>query len=567
MTDAIEKSAMRKVYMRLLPFALLSYVLAYVDRINVSFAGATMQKELGLTATAYGFALGAFFLGYYIFEVPSNVIMEKVGARRWIARIMITWGIFAGLMAFVYDVTSFSIVRFLLGLAEAGFFPGMLLYFTYWFPRKHHARIVSAFLVGLPVAVSIGSPISFGLLSLDGLFGLKGWQIMYIAEALPTVIVGLLTLLVLTDKPEQARFLTAEEKKWLSETLAAEARANPRVNHVDLGSLSRSRVTLLVIMYVGIMLASLAMLYYTPDITAWLKATFGNVPPVIVVLIPYLFGTLGLLVWARLADPELLRAILNGKVLLLAVNYFGIVTASLGLLYFIPQMIKDIANMPESQARWLAAVPYIAAAIGFLILLALPKREDESRSGLGWVALGIAVIGGLQAALIGMGWFNLRSVAWLTMVPYLCGAVGLIVWGRVSDAMHERRWNLLAACVLSTVGLVIAGYTAGTWMALVGMALATTGFYGSKGPFFAMPPQFMSGTALAAAFAWINCFGNLGGTVGPYYTGYMKDLTGNFAGGLYGLALLALVAALVCAFGLHLPQADARSRTSAQPAE
>src|ERR1700674_4113775 len=140
---AIEKSAIRKIYLRLLPFAVLSYILAYIDRINVSFAGLTMRGDLKLSATDFGFALGTFFLGYFIFEVPSNVIMEKVGARLWIARIMITWGLCAGLMALVYDTTSFSIVRFLLGVAEAGFFPGMLLYFTYWFPRKHHARIVS----------------------------------------------------------------------------------------------------------------------------------------------------------------------------------------------------------------------------------------------------------------------------------------------------------------------------------------------------------------------------------------------------------------------------------------
>src|SRR4029078_3670781 len=163
----------------------------------------------------FGFALGTFFLGYFIFEVPSNVIMEKVGARLWIARIMITWGIFAGAMAFVFDTTSFSIVRFLLGVAEAGFFPGMLLYFNYLVPRRHHARIVSGFLVGLPVAVALGAPISTGLLGLDGLFGLRGWQIMYVAEVIPTVVIGIAGFLVLTDGPEQATFLSRDERDWL----------------------------------------------------------------------------------------------------------------------------------------------------------------------------------------------------------------------------------------------------------------------------------------------------------------------------------------------------------------
>src|SRR6202047_357422 len=193
MDAALEASTMRKVYLRLLPFAVLCYILAYIDRINGSFAALTMRGDLGMSAADYGFAVGTFYWAYFLFEVPSNIIMEKVGARIWIARIMITWGIFAGAMAFVTDVTSFSIVRFLLGVAEAGFFPGMLLYFTYWFPRRHHARIVSGFLAGLPVAVAIGAPISTGLLGLDGLFGLKGWQIMYIAEAIPTIVIGFVT--------------------------------------------------------------------------------------------------------------------------------------------------------------------------------------------------------------------------------------------------------------------------------------------------------------------------------------------------------------------------------------
>src|SRR3978361_1086715 len=199
MDRTLERSTMRKVYLRLLPFAILSYVLAYIDRINVSFAGLTMRADLDMSAGTFGFAVGMFFWGYFIFEVPSNVILEKVGARLWIARIMITWGILAGLTATVTGTTSFGVVRFLLGVAEAGFFPGIVLYFTYWFPARHHARIVSGFLIGLPIAVAGGAPISTALLGLDGVFGLKGWQIMYLAEAVPTVIIGIVTLFVLTD--------------------------------------------------------------------------------------------------------------------------------------------------------------------------------------------------------------------------------------------------------------------------------------------------------------------------------------------------------------------------------
>ena len=435
MDRTLERSTMRKVYLRLLPFAILSYVLAYIDRINVSFAGLTMRGDLGLSAGDFGFAVGMFFWGYFIFEVPSNVILEKVGARIWIARIMITWGILAGLTAMVTGSTSFSIVRFLLGVAEAGFFPGIILYFTYWFPSHHHARIVSGFLVGLPFAVAIGSPISTALLGLDGLFGLKGWQVMYIAEAIPTVVIGFITFFVLTDRPEQAKFLTGEERNWLVTRIAAERRATEAVRKFTL--------------------------------------------------------------WQALYDP---------KVLLLALNYFGIVTASLGMLYFIPQMIKSLGN------------------------------------------------------------YSNMTVGWLTMIPYICGAIAMVVWGRISDRMNERRWNLFVGCVFATVGLVIAGMTMGTWWALVGMSIAAMGFYGSKGPFFAMPPMFLSGSGLAAGIAWINSIGNLGGFFGPWYVGVMKDLTGSYAGGLYGLALLGLVAAIVCALFLHIPNRIPSSALGA-PAE
>jgi ACS family tartrate transporter-like MFS transporter len=152
-----------------------------------------------------------------------------------------------------------------------------------------------------------------------------------------------------------------------------------------------------------------------------------------------------------------------------------------------------------------------------------------------------------------LGDYSNMTVGWLTMIPYTCGGIAMVVWGRISDRMNERRWNLLIACILSTGGLVMAGLTMGTWWSLVGMSLAAMGFYGSKGPFFAMPPMFLSGTALAAGFAWINSIGNLGGFFGPWWVGLMKDWTGSFAGGLYGLALLSLVSAVVCALFLHIP--------------
>jgi ACS family tartrate transporter-like MFS transporter len=430
MDALLEKSAMRKIYLRLLPFAFITYSLCYIDRINATFAALQMRGDLNMSATAYGFAVGTFYWGYFIFEVPSNLIMEKVGARLWIARIMITWGILAALAALSTGSTSFAIFRFLLGVAEAGFFPGMVLYFTYWFPAHHHARIVSGILAGFVVAIAGGAPISTALLSLDGMFNLRGWQIMYIAEGIPTVIAGFATLFIMIDKPEQAKFLTAEEKAWLTAKLASERQAKEAVR------------------------------------------TFG--------------------LW---------ESMFNSKVLLLALNYFGIATASLGMLFFIPQIIKSI------------------------------------------------------------GVTNNMTVGWLTMLPYICGGISLVVWGRISDRMKERRWNLLAACIVSTAGLVIAGMTTGSWWALAGMSIAAIGFYGSKGPFWAMPPMFLTGTAAAASLAWINSIGNLGGFFGPWYVGVVKDLTGSFSGGLFGLALLGLIAATVAAFCLHIPDATKDAQT------
>jgi len=420
--DAVERSAIRKIYWRLLPIAIFTYLLAYIDRINVGFAALTMRGDLHMSATQFGFASGIFFWGYFIFEVPSNVIMEKVGARIWIARIMISWGVLAAATAFVTGTNSFAVLRFLLGVAEAGFLPGIILYFTYWLPGYHHARVVSGFLVGLPIAVALGSPISTALLSLDGWLGLRGWQHMYLFEGLPTVLIGFAVLFILTDRPAQAKFLTQPEKDWLSRTLESEKRAKE----------AKGRMSL----------------------------------------------------W---------QALVNFKVLMLALNYLGIVTASLGMLIFIPQIIKSL------------------------------------------------------------GVTSNMTVGWLTMIPYIAAGIVELIWGQVSDRMNERRWNLFTGCMLSAVGLVIAGLTMGTWWALFGMTIAACGFYGSKGPFWAMPGMFLTGPAAAAGIAWINSIGNLGGFFGPWYVGFMKDATGSYSGGLYGLALFGFVAAAITAMFLDIP--------------
>jgi ACS family tartrate transporter-like MFS transporter len=435
MARTLEQTTMRKVYWRLLPFAIVTYFLCYLDRINVGFAALTMNKDLGLDAATYGMAAGAFFWGYFLFEVPSNIILEKVGARLWIARIMVTWGLLSGATAFCTGPYSFLTVRFLLGLAEAGLFPGIVLFFTYWFPHWHRARIISAFMVALPAAVAVGSPLSTALLELNGLWGLAGWKWMFIAEATPTVVVGIFVLLYVTDRPAEARWLREEERAWLTSTLDHERRRIEAKRKVSL--------------------------------------------------------------WQSFWDP---------KVLLLSLNYFGIITASLGMLLFLPQIVKQL------------------------------------------------------------GLTNMQ-VGWVSMIPYIFGAISLVIWGWISDWMGERRWNLFWGCMLAAVGLAIAGMSVGTPWAVVGMSIAAMGLYGSKGPFWSMPSMILTGTAAASGIAWINSIGNLGGFFGPTIVGWVRDFTGSFAGGLYALAAFALMSAVVSALWLHIPRLAAPREMAGVPAE
>src|SRR4051812_23177001 len=225
MVRSVEQATMRKVYLRLLPLAMIVYFFCYLDRINVSFAALQMNADIGLTAAAYGLSSTAFYIGYCLFEVPSNVILDKVGARIWIARIMITWGLCSGATAFATGPISFLTIRFLLGLAEAGLFPGIILLFTYWFPEHHRARIVSSFTLALPVSVALGAPVSTAILGMDGFLGVAGWKWIYLMEAVPTVLVGFVVLFVLTDKPARASWLAPEEKNWLIGRLDSERRA------------------------------------------------------------------------------------------------------------------------------------------------------------------------------------------------------------------------------------------------------------------------------------------------------------------------------------------------------
>src|SRR5689334_5896772 len=218
-TSDLEATTIRRVTLRILPFLMVCYFVSFVDRVNLGFAALQMVRDLNLSATVFGLGGGVFFLSYFIFEVPSNLVLARVGARLWIARIMITWGVLAVAMALVTGPRSLYAMRFLLGAAEAGFFPGVMLYLTYWFPSEYRARIIALFTVAIPLSGFLGSPISAALLGFDGWLGIRGWQWMFIIEGVPAVLLGLLCLFVLTDRPAHARWLSRDEREWLQQRL------------------------------------------------------------------------------------------------------------------------------------------------------------------------------------------------------------------------------------------------------------------------------------------------------------------------------------------------------------
>lgn len=302
MTSDLLASASRKVRRHLLPFLIVCYFVSYLDRVNIGFAALTMNADLGIGPQAYGFVAGIFFAGYCLFEVPSNVILARVGARVWIARIMITWGLVSMAMAFVTGPTSLAITRFLLGVAEAGFFPGIIYYLTRWVPASERAATVSVFMAAVPVSALIGAPVSGLILDVThGMGGLKGWQWLFILEALPAVLLGIAALFVLKDEPHQASWLTRQEAAALAQTIAVEETARAQAHGSSLKTaLTSPRVLLLSAVYFGIVAGLYSLTFWTPQIV---KA-FGlsNTMTGVVSALPFLAGALVMPLWGRHSD-------------------------------------------------------------------------------------------------------------------------------------------------------------------------------------------------------------------------------------------------------------------------
>ena len=411
---SVEARTIRKVFWRIIPLCFGLYVISYLDRANIGYAALQMNRDLALTSEAFGFASGIFFIGYFLFEVPSNVMMAKFGPRVWMARILLSWGAVSILTAFVQNSTQLYMLRFLLGVAEAGFFPGIIIYLTSWFRKKEQATTIALFTSAIPVSYLIGAPLSTWIMdTFNGAAGLGGWRWMLLLEGVPAILGGVACYFLLIDRPEQAGWLKPDEKAWLSGELERERLAQgPTVPHLST-----------------------------------------------------------------------MQAIINPKVLYLSAIYFVYQCGSLGVGYWMPQLIKSSA-----------------------------------------------------------GHLSNTQVGLIAMLPYAVATVGMVVWARRSDRLGERKMHSAWPLLLAGLTLTVAGLVNSQATAMVCIAAALTGLYSFKAPFWAVPTLFLSRATAAVSVAVINSVGNLGGFVGPYVIGIIKDLTGSPAGGLIFLAVLLLIA-------------------------
>jgi MFS transporter, ACS family, tartrate transporter len=422
MAGDIETVTLGQIARRFIPFLMLCYFVNYLDRVNVGFAKLTMDTDLGLSDTAFGFGAGVFFLAYFLFEVPSNVIMDRVGARIWIARIMLSWGLVSGAMAFIPHISAFTGLspehtfyglRVLLGIAEAGFFPGMIFFLTLWFPAAYRARIVGYFMAAIPLSSAIGSPISASLLGLHGLRGLSGWQWLFIIEALPSILLAFVTFFYLTDRPADAKWLRPEQRDWLKRRLAAE---DARREHVSPGS-----------------------------------------------------------VFASLYDY---------RVLALALVYFGNVACLYGVGFWLPSIVKGF-GVSIAATGWIAAIPYVAGFLGMIWWgLRSDKHGERTFHLAGALAIAAAGIGGsaflmdptakMIALTIGaFGVFSALPIFWTLPTAFLAGAAvapgiaainsignlsgyfGPFVMGWIKDLTGSFTWGLVTVAACAVVALVI----------------------------------------------------------------------------------------------------------------
>ena len=298
--DAVLQSAVHKAALRFVPLLTVAYLFNYLDRTSLGVAALTMNQQLGLSPSQFGLAAGVFFLGYSVFEIPSNLLLYRVGARRWIARIMISWGLVSAATAFVVGPNSFYALRLLLGITEAGFFPGVTFFLAAWFPAQYRTRMLAWFLVGIPLSSLVGTPVCTQLLQMDGIWGLHGWQWMFLLVSLPCVPLGFVTLRMLADRPQSASWLTTQERDTLDHVLATEVRERPHSSL--LAALMDPRVLICAAIQFGFTLGSYGIGIWLPLMLK--EYHLSNAAIGWIATIPYLFATVGMILWARLVDHQ-----------------------------------------------------------------------------------------------------------------------------------------------------------------------------------------------------------------------------------------------------------------------
>lgn len=404
-----EAAAVRSAAWHLIPLLAIGYIVSYIDRTNVGFAALTMNRELGLSATVFGFAAGTFYFGYCLFEVPSNLALRRFGARLWLGRIMITWGLAASATCLARGPASFSAFRFLTGACEAGYYPGAIFYLATWFPRAVRARVIAWFSVANPMSSVISGPVSAALLRMDGVAGLAGWRWLLLLEGLPACVLGLYTLYALPDRRRDARWLTDAQKAALEARLAGEQ---------QLGASHE--------------------------------------------------------LWAALRDP---------RVLILAFSYFCMIVGVLGITLWLPQILKH--------------------------------------AGLSTTAVGLT-----------------------SAVPYLIGSIGMIAWAYRMDRSRAFLGSYVVTCLVAAAGFALSASSDSLWIMVAGIAMAMVGMNACRPAIFSLLSGFLQGAAAAAGIALVNSIGNLGGFFGPYMMGWLKDATGSFSAGLFGLAFMLALAAV-----------------------
>ncbi|SEB15702.1 MFS transporter [Variovorax sp. YR216] len=432
-----EDDIYRRISWRVMPIVLVAYVFAFLDRINVGYAQLQMKQDLAFSDAIYGLGAGLFFVTYLLFEVPSNLLLEKIGARLTFLRIMVLWGLASSATAFVTEPWQFYGVRLLLGMFEAGFFPGIILYLTYWYPSHRRGRVTGLFLFGMPITGVLGGPLSGMIMGgMEGMAGMHGWQWLFIVQGLPTVLIGFLLYRLLPNKPAQAPWLSDAEKAHVQSVLDADHKADHKAD-----------------------------------------AKSGH------------HGKLA----AALSDP---------KTYVLAFVYFCCACAVYTVTFWLPTMIKG---------------------------------------------LGISSIG---------------AIGWITAVPYVFGALGVLVISRSSDRFKERRWHVGGTLVVGAAALFATSFL-GTAFAPVMLLLCFAAFFifGGGSLFWSIPPTYLGRDAAAAGIAVISSLGILGGFVSPTVIGWIKSLTGSIQMGLGALTALVIVGGLTIL--IALPKSAVRVGTDA----